>query len=116
MVGRAPAPATIRRVYPFVVLALALAVVGTAVMVVTGRHLLRNVRKLGAQIKATNERLMPLQDELQSELAVTSLEVEGLNTQIDRLRKERQTRARDRRVRNPRGDRGRKRQRSRRRG
>ena len=102
-----------RRVSFFVVLALVLAVLATAVMVVTVRELLRNLRKLSAAARATNERLMPLSQELQSELAVTSLEVEGLSAQLTRLQTERQARAQQRQVRNlgRKGERSRKRSR-----
>ena len=73
----------------FVVLALVLAVLSLAVVGVVIRELLRNVRKLSEQVKATTQRLVPLTDELQSELAVTSVEVEGLSRSMERLQKAR---------------------------
>ena len=86
----------------FVVLALVLAVMSIATIVVVTRELLRNVRRLNATVKATNQRLVPLTDELQAELAVTSVEVEGLNRSMQRLQKARNTppvRTRSRRTR-----------------
>ena len=61
----------------------------TAIMVVAIRDLLRNIRKLTNQVRATTERLAPLNDELQAELAVTSVEVEGLSRSVERLQKQR---------------------------
>jgi predicted PurR-regulated permease PerM len=75
----------------FVVLALVLAVMSIATIVVVTRELLRNVRRLNATVKATNQRLLPLTDELQAELAVTTVEVEGLNRSMQRLQKARST-------------------------
>jgi uncharacterized protein YoxC len=69
----------------FVVLALVLAVLATAFVVVVVRELLRTVGKLTAQLRATNERLVPLTEELQSELAVTAVEVEELTRQVSAL-------------------------------
>ena len=73
---------------------LAVAVVLLALVVVFVRELLRNVRKLGDQVRATNERLAPLTDELQSELAVTSVEVQALTASVERVSKQRQQQAR----------------------
>ena len=87
----------------FVVLALVLAVLAVAVVVVVVRELLRTVGKLTAQLRATNERLVPLTEELQSELAVTSVEIEGLTKQVSALqapnipRQQRRSRRRSRR-------------------
>jgi hypothetical protein len=61
----------------------------TAAVVVAVRELLRTVSKLTAQLRATTERLVPLSEELQSELAVTSVEIEGLTEQVNRLQTER---------------------------
>jgi hypothetical protein len=61
----------------------------TAAVVVAVRELLRTVSKLTAQLRATTERLVPLSEELQSELAVTSVEIEGLTEQVNRLQAER---------------------------
>ena len=63
-----------------------------AVLVVVIRDLLRNIRKLGDQVRASTERLAPLNEELQAELAVTSVEVEGLARSVERLQKERAAR------------------------
>ena len=84
----------------FVVLAIALAVVITAVTVLAGRELWRTSRKLGAAVRTTTQRLAPLSEELQAELAVTSLELDGLSRQVERLRDERQGRARRRQAQN----------------
>lgn len=73
----------------FVVLSLALAVVAVAVTVVVARELVRNVRKLGAQVRTSTERLVPLSEELQAELAVTSVETDTLMKSVERLNKER---------------------------
>ena len=86
-----------RRVSAFVILALVLAVLSVAVVVVVVRELLRNVRTLTDQVKRTTQRLVPLTDELQAELAVTSVEVEGLTRSMERLQKERATSATRRR-------------------
>jgi predicted PurR-regulated permease PerM len=72
-------------VFAFVVLALVLAVLMVAVVVVVVRELLRTVGKLTAQLHATNQRLAPLTEELQSELAVTAVEIEGLTKQVSEL-------------------------------
>lgn len=76
----------------FIILALAIAVFLMAYLVVVIRHLLRNIRKLGDQVRATTERLAPLNEELQAELAITSVEVEGLARSVERLQKERAAR------------------------
>ena len=55
------------------------------VIVVAVRELLRTVGKLTDQVRATTERLVPLTDELQSELAVTSVEIEALTKQVSAL-------------------------------
>ena len=80
---------TMPAVGPFVFLALAIAVFLGAMVAVVVRELVRNVRGLSGQIRATTERLVPLTEELQSELAVTSLEVEGLSRAVARVQKER---------------------------
>ena len=82
------------------ILAIVLAVVITAVTVVAARELWRNARKLGATVRTTTQRLAPLTEELQAELAVTSLELDGLTRQVERLRDERQGRARRRQAQN----------------
>ena len=58
----------------FIILALALAVVAVAVLVVVMRELLRNIRKLSDQVRASTERLAPLNEELQAELAAETLQ------------------------------------------
>lgn len=82
------------------ILALALAVVITAVTVLAGRELWRNAKKLNAAVRTTTQRLAPLAEELQSELAVTSLEIDALNRQVQRMSEDRQARARQRQAKN----------------
>lgn len=87
----------------FVVLSLAAALFAVAIVVVVVRELLRTVGKLTEQIRATTERLVPLTDELQSELAVTAVEIEQLTNQVAALQapkipaKQRASRRRSRR-------------------
>ena len=89
--------------FAFAVLSLVLALLAIAVVAVTARELLRTVGKLTDQVRATTERLVPLTEELQSELAVTSVEIEGLTKQVSQLqapnipRKQREPRRRSRR-------------------
>lgn len=71
--------------FAFVVVSLVLAVFAIAFVVVVVRELLRTVGKLTDQVRATTERLVPLTDELQSELAVTSVEIEELTKQVSAL-------------------------------
>jgi predicted PurR-regulated permease PerM len=75
----------------FVVLSLTLALAALAVMVVVVLELVRNLRRLRDSVSATTERLVPLTEELQSELAVTAVEVEGLTRQLEQASKQRQT-------------------------
>ena len=89
--------ASISPVDPFVFLALALAVFTAGVLVVVIRELVRNVRKLTGQIRATTDRLTPLTEELQAELAVTTTEVEGLSRSVARVQEERSARPQRRR-------------------
>lgn len=55
------------------------------IVVVVVRELLRTVSKLTDQVRTTTERLVPLTDELQSELAVASVEIEELTKQVSAL-------------------------------
>lgn len=80
----------------FVVLSVAIAFAAMIAAVLMGRELYRTTRKLSAQVKHTNQRLRPLTDELQSEIAVTSLEIEGLSRQVQQLSAERSARAKTR--------------------
>lgn len=73
----------------FIILSLVLAVLAIATTVVVIRELLRNIRKLSDQVKATSQRLAPLTAELQAELAVTAVEVEGLTKSIERAQAQR---------------------------
>ena len=78
-----------RAVSVFAVLALVLAVVILGVLGVVARELWRTIGKLNAGLRAANERLLPLTEELQAELAVTSVEVQGLTDHVANLQKER---------------------------
>ena len=80
----------------FVILSLTLVLVVLGVTVVVARELLRNIRKLNAQLRVTAQRLTPLTQELQSEIAVTAVEVQGLSGSVERMQKERAERARQR--------------------
>ena len=73
----------------FVVLAVTLAVFGIGVVVISVRELLRNVRALSEQVRRTNEQLGPLTEELQAELAVTSVEMQGLSDHVANIQRER---------------------------
>ena len=86
-------------VNPFVLIALVAAVLTAALLAVVIRELLRNVRTLTEQLRAISKRLVPLTDELQAELAVTSLEVETLTKAVERVQRDRSTRAKQRRSR-----------------
>ena len=83
----------------FVILSLAVAVVVVGVMVVVARELVRNVRRLSARVQATQQQLMPLTEELQAELAVTSVEVEGLTRSMERVQAQRHARPKRKRSR-----------------
>ena len=80
-------------VSPFAILSFTLALAALAVLVVTAVVLIRNLRRLGETVKATSERLVPLTEELQSELAVTAVEVEGLTKQMERVQRQQRTTA-----------------------
>jgi uncharacterized protein YlxW (UPF0749 family) len=86
-------------VNPFVLIALVAAVLTAALLAVVIRELLRNVKTLTGHLRATSERLVPLTDELQAELAVTSVEVETLTKSVERVQRERSTRAKQHRPR-----------------
>ena len=73
----------------FIVLSIVLAVVALAVTVVVVFEVLRNLRKLAAQVRTSTERLVPLTEELQAELAVTSVEIDGLTRAVERVQKQR---------------------------
>jgi hypothetical protein len=83
-----------------VIFAIVLGVAITAVTVLAGRELLRNAKMLGAAVKTTSQRLAPLSEELQAELAVTQVEMEGLTRQVERLRDDRASRARRQQAKN----------------
>ena len=73
----------------FIVLSIVLAVAVLAVTVVVVFEVLRNIRNLAASVSASTERLVPLTDELQAELAVTSVEIDGLTRAVERMQKQR---------------------------
>ena len=74
------------------VLSLTLAVVALGMVVVVVRDLVRTVRRLVDQVRATTERLVPLTQELQGELAVTSAEISGLTEHVAQVQQERSRR------------------------
>lgn len=88
------AAATMPGVSAIIIFTLAFAVMVLAIAVVAARELLRNVRKLNEQVRATTERLAPLTQELQSELAVTSVEVDELTRSVERVQKDHAARSR----------------------
>lgn len=68
----------------FVVLSVAIAVAIVAVTVVVAARLARTVAAMSRGVTASVERLRPLADELQDELAVTQTELEHLQRRADR--------------------------------
>lgn len=75
----------------FVVLAVALAIVAVAVVAVVAARLVRLVKGLQRVVAATLQRVQPLLDELQTETAVTALELEGLQAGMQRLQERRRS-------------------------
>jgi hypothetical protein len=71
---------------PFVVLAVALAALSTGVAVVAAVHLFRRMKRLTRAVEQAGARLTPLVEELQSEAAVTALEVEALQRRSEQSR------------------------------
>jgi hypothetical protein len=75
-----------------VILAGAVLVATVAVTALAGRQLLRAVADLRSARAATLADLTPLREELESELAVTSLELADLRTGVERLQAARRSR------------------------
>lgn len=73
----------------FVILALALAVMAAAVLVLVAVQLWRALRRLLAASAAVAERLAPVTQELQSEVAVTGTETEALQRRLDAWQRQR---------------------------
>jgi Sec-independent protein translocase protein TatA len=71
----------------FAVLAVALALMCLGLAVVAARRLKQQAQSLGKAVERVNGRLKPLTDELQSELAVTSTELEHLQRQAEERRR-----------------------------
>ena len=69
----------------FVLLALALAVLTLGLVLVAVRQLLMAVGRLRTVMDATAQRLQPLRDDLQAEVAVASTEAEALQERIASL-------------------------------
>ncbi|MGH3666488.1 MAG: hypothetical protein ACRDU8_10455 [Egibacteraceae bacterium] len=84
---------------PFVILSLALLVMVLATAGVAAAQLVKSVRSMAATLADTRDRLVPLTEELQSELAVTALEVEHLQGAVGRLGDQRRAQSRARRQR-----------------
>lgn len=80
----------------FVILSLALLVVALGLTAVVARELRQTVRNLGQTLRDSAERLAPAGEELQSELAVTGLEVQALTDGLQRAADEREARRRHR--------------------
>lgn len=79
----------------FVILSLAVAVMVAAVLVLAGIQLGRAVGRLTRVAGDVQERLAPLTQELQDELAVTTTESAALQQTVEAWQRERQTRRRD---------------------
>lgn len=90
---------------PFVLLAVALALIALGATVVAALQLTRGVRKLRTATRQTGERLAPLLAELQAEAAVSSMEAEALSERIAELTKPRRHRLRTTRAATPPADR-----------
>ncbi len=78
----------------FAILSLALLVVSIGVVAVVARQLWHTLRHTMGVLRSAGQRLQPLADELQAELAVTTVEAEALRTGIQRLRQPRHRRHR----------------------
>jgi predicted PurR-regulated permease PerM len=78
----------------FAILSLALLVVIVGVVAVVARQLWRTLRHTMDVLRTAGQRLQPLADELQAELAVTTVETEALRTGVERLRQPRPRRHR----------------------
>lgn len=79
----------------FVILSLAVAVMVAAVLVLAGVQLWRAVGRLTRVAGDVRDRLAPLTQELQDELAVTTTESAALQETVDAWRHERDTRRRE---------------------
>ncbi|MDQ3709887.1 MAG: hypothetical protein M3387_11405 [Actinomycetota bacterium] len=77
----------------FAILSLALLVVIVGVVAVVARQLWRTLRHTMNVLRTAGQRLQPLADELQAELAVTTVETEALRTGVERLRQPRRHRS-----------------------
>jgi len=67
----------------FVILAVVLALAALGAVVAASVALRRQSRVLATQVEHTQERLTPLVDELNDELAVTSLETEAITRRVN---------------------------------
>lgn len=76
----------------FVILALALAAVSAAVVVVAVLQLRTQVRRLAASAAGVRDRVAPLAEELQAEIAVTEVEADALQRSVERLQEARRGR------------------------
>ena len=74
---------------PFVLLALALAVVALGAAAVAALQLRRGVRRLRAGVDQVTQQVRPLIDELSAEAAVAGTEVEALQRRIAALQQDR---------------------------
>jgi predicted PurR-regulated permease PerM len=78
----------------FAILSLVIMVVIVGVVAVVARQLWQTLRHTIDVLRAAGERLRPLADELQAELAVTTVETEALRSGVERLRQPRARRHR----------------------
>lgn len=81
--------ASIPAVSTFAILSLVIMVVIVGVVAVVARQLWQTLRHTIDVLRAAGARLQPLADELQAELAVTSVEAEVLRSGVQRLRQPR---------------------------
>lgn len=77
-----------------VTLTVVVALVILGACVVAALQLVKTLRTLADGLRTTRERLVPIADELQSELAVTSLEVDALRASAEQVAQERTARGR----------------------
>jgi hypothetical protein len=76
----------------FVLLAVALAVVALGAAAVAARQLLVTTKRLRAVTQRTTERLRPLLDEIQAEIAVSATEADAVQQRIEALQESRRGR------------------------
>ncbi len=93
--GWAAAASSIQAMPAFVLLALAFAVVALGAVIVAARQVWVGTRRLRVITQRTQERLQPVLDDLQAEVAVSATEAEAVQERVAALQASR--RRRDRR-------------------